>query len=221
MLLGAFFLFIAMPGSAIWAIFGQNHTARVTKIWTDTNRKDRTRYHASFDYSLPAGVRSQQKEISAEHYKRLSSLLPPGRTVLVRAIKIGPIFYGNLIDGTLDPWKIVAVLWLLGSFWCLITGAFFNMLYIHPRQERQLCRTGIPIIGKILSKHISHGKSTAYYLRYAFIMPDRQYILSDQSVSYKEWQAVESGQKAIALYNPVKPNRNVLYDYAAYRCSSQ
>lgn len=221
MLIGGFFLFVVMPGSAIWAIFGEDHTARVGRIWTDTDRRERTQYHVSFSYPLPTGVRSQQKEISADYYKRLSSQAPSDRTVVVRAISVGPIFHDGLVDSPLGPWKMIATLWLFGSFWCLITGVFVHALYIQPRRERQLCRMGTPIIGKVLSKRVSQGKSTAYYLRYAFITPDRQHLLGDQSVSLKEWQAVEPGQKAVVLYDPTKPLRSVMYEYAAYECISQ
>ena len=221
MLIGAIFLFAAMPGSAIWAIFGQDHAAHVSRIWSDNDCKARVQYHVSFSYSLPAGERSQQKDISAGFYNRLLRQAQADRTVVVRAIKVGPIFHDELIEDTFGPWKLVALLWLFGCFWCLITGALFNVLYIHPRRERQLCRSGKAILGKVLSKHVSRGKSTAYYLRYAFITPNGQHILGDQSIALKEWQSVEPGQPTIVLYDPAKPHRSVMYEYAAYKCISQ
>lgn len=218
MLVGVFFLFVLMPGSVVWALFGENHSARVTRIWSDTTSRGATHYHVAFTYSFSGRARSEDQGVSLDHYQRLEREAKTDRTVTVRAISVGPLFYGHLIDGTLDAWKQAGVLWLFGSFWSLICGLFFFALYVEPYRQRKLCRTGVPIIGKILSKNVSTGKSTAYYIRYAFVTPVGDHIIGNMTTSANQWQLAEVGQKTTVLYNPGKPRRSVLYDYSAYEC---
>lgn len=217
-LIGLFLLVVGMPGVVIWAAAGEDHTAQVTRIWTDTGSKGRTRYHAAFDYALWTGQRRSSEIISAEQYQKLNSTAPENRTLLIRAIQVGPIFYDKPIDGSSDAWAYVIGVWFFSLFWCGVAGVFVYFLYIQPFRQRRLYRSGEIIGGKIISKRSQRGKSTTYLVRYAFTLPDGREFEKEMPTKRALWETARVDQAVTVLYFPSNPKRSVVYDYGPYEC---
>jgi hypothetical protein len=217
-LMGLFLLVVAMPGVIIWAAAGDDHTAQVTRLWTDKGSKGRLRYNVAYTYPLPTGQRQSKEVINSDLYHRLNSAAPDHRTLQIRAIKAGPIFYDKLIDGPSNAWGYVIGVWLFSLFWCTFTGVFVYLLYIQPFRQRLLYRSGNIIAGKIVSKRTQRGKSTTYYLRYAFALPDGRQFEKEMPTKRALWENAQVDQPVTVLYFPANPKRSVVYDYGPYEC---
>jgi hypothetical protein len=217
-LIGLCCLLFAMPGSVIWAIAGDDYTASVTRIWIENGRKRSITYRAAFTYTLPTGPRQTSDTIDSDQYHRLDTTPPEQRTLRVRAIKVGPIFFDKPIDNSSGAWTYVVSVWFFSLFWCGITGIFVHFLYIQPYRQRLLYRSGEITAGTIVSKYTRRAKSTTYYLRYAFTLPDGRHFEKVMPTRQNLWQSAEVNQPVTVLYSPSNPKRSIVYDYGPYEC---
>jgi hypothetical protein len=218
-LVGLFLLLFAAPGSIIWAIAGGDHTARVTRIWIERGHKGSTNYRVAFTYPLPTGPRQTNDTIDSDQFQRLNATAPEQRTLQVRAINVGPIFFDKPIEGASGAWAYVAGVWFFTLFWCAITGVFVHFLYIQPYRQRLLYRSGEVTSGKIVSKRTIRGKSTSYNLRYAFTLPDGRTFEKEMSTQRALWEKAQVDQPVTVLYSPAHPKRSIVYDYGPYECT--
>jgi Protein of unknown function (DUF3592) len=226
-LIGAACLFVAMPGSVIWAAFGTDHVARVQRVWTTRTSKGGTSYHADYIYDLPGGQRrTKDAGISAASYERLNRAAAGGRaasagdgTIRVRSIGAPPIFYDHVVEsGGGGPWGVVGSIWLFGLFWNGVLSVFVHLAYIGPWRVRRLYRSGTPVEGRVISKRVSRGKSTAYYVRYAYQTADGDNFDREMTTSREHYEVASHGASVTVLYDPRKPRRSVVYEYGPHYC---
>jgi hypothetical protein len=217
-LIGLFLLLFVMPGVVLWAAAGDDHIAKVTRIWTDRGSKGRTRYNAAFTYTLATGPRPSKEIITSAQYQRLYKTAPQDRTLRIRAIKVGPLFYDKHIDSSATAWSYVVGVWCFSLFWCAVTGVFVYLLYIQPYLQRRLYRSGETTPGKIISKRTQRGKTTTNYLRYAFTLPDGRQFEKEMPTKRTLWEIAQIDQPVTVLYSPSNPKRSVVYDYGPYEC---
>jgi hypothetical protein len=216
-LVGLFFL-LAMPASILWAVFGADHAAAVDRLWTTTS-KNRTRYHAAYVYDLsPGRVRRGEDTIDADLYQQLQRAAQKSRTLRVHALGDPPLFHNAVVRGPADVWKHVGSIWLFGLFWNGVMSIFVYFIYYVPWRLRRLYHSGTATIGQVISKRVSRGKSTSYFVRYRFDAGEGAPRESETSTDRKRYEAIQHGAPVIILYDPARPRRNVAYDYGLYYC---
>jgi hypothetical protein len=224
MIVGLGFL-LAMPLSVVWAAFGTDHQARVERTWTTRRSKGGYTYRVAYAYPLGPGgaVRHDEAVVSARTYRTLTAHRPKGgppATLRVRSIgSAPPLMYDGVIEAGGSPWSKVGMVWFFATFWNGVLSVFVYILYLAPRRVRRLYRSGIPVAGRIVSKRDWRGgKSTAYYVRYAFENPDAGPCEREMNVSPRSYQLATPGDAVTILYDPRKPKRSVIYELGPHRC---
>ena len=108
----------------------------------------------------------------------------------------------------------------LGASWLLLIGVaaiLGGVLWFGALPEIRLALEGREAAARIISGHVSSGRSTNYYLRYAFVAADGETKTAEGHVSYDTYRSTSSGDVITVIYVPSDPDiqRPASYDERA------
>jgi hypothetical protein len=127
---------------------------------------------------------------------------------------------------TKSPW-LTSLWYLLGALvWNSILALFVWIAWIAPWRTRRVLKYGVPVAGQITSKTQIRGSKggMSYQVKYVYqpTLEDQKGEVSNQLVdgqsyiSAKDYTSATVGQIVTVLFDPRKPKRSLIYDFADY-----
>jgi hypothetical protein len=207
-----------VPMTIVKVFFGDTTEGRIVRKWT-TSGED-TNYHVKYEYDADGVHRWGERSCSRAEYDAIGDpqRIQPPPSIEIRSINVlGRHFEEAIMPGETRLGRIGFYL-LFGLFWNAIVSVFVYVLWIAPWRTKQLYRWGKPVPGRILSKRISSGEDTTYYLDFEFIQPQFGRLQTKQSVSSQRYSAASEGQLVTVLCHPQKKWPVVIYEYGDFEC---
>jgi hypothetical protein len=213
-------LLLAVPATIGAVFFGNVHQGHVVRTWTGRGSKGRTKYNLRYSYEAGGKQRTGERTISQRQYGKLNGSQKGGliSPIQVWTLNLGGYYFDQVVLSDESPWESVGLAFLFALFWNGVLSIFVYMFWITPWQSRRLYQWGIPVPGRISGKHISHGKTTSYYLDYEFIHPQLGILRKQQSVNSKGYYHAHNGQMVTILCYPRKKRPTVVYEYGDFEC---
>jgi hypothetical protein len=150
--------------------------------------------------------------------------LRKGQEIQVQILAAAPTWEPCPVLPDHSPWTNVWLPASFGLFWSTLVGLLVWIFVSSILRARRLVRYGLPTSGVVTEKTIQRGKSTTYYLHYRFI-PER--AENDEAASHsrsaktmvqkKDYESAQRGDVVTVLYDPVRPDRSLIYEFADYR----
>jgi hypothetical protein len=213
-LVGCWLLLYAVYATSV-CLFGKSVPGRV--VARDYTTDDgSTSYHLVCEYRIDGKAYRANASASDEEYRSVSN----GTQVDVRlmpflpGVGARPLLPGRSLLSTL--WQP----WLFALFWNAIVSVFVLIFYVGPWMERRLVARGEPAAGRIVRKETdTRGDSPTYYLHFEFAPAtagSAGMVSGRRSVEAAAYDRVRGGDRVTVLYDPNRPKRSVLYEYADY-----
>jgi hypothetical protein len=183
--------------------------ATVTKLNISATRKN-TYYNVYYRY--PSGSAQLDDHSAVTH--DLYSALHVGDPIMVHAMTIGSWHFtepdapsGNFLLGLL-------IIGFIAIVWIGLTALIARAGWFRPRQ---LIRDGEPLIGQIVDKKmVMAGRRPARQLTYEYQAPGQQPMAGRMIVRSDEYAAAVLGAQVVVIYDPGRPSRSIIYDYADF-----
>lgn len=140
-------------------------------------------------------------------------------TLPIRAYAIGPFAYARAIE---HEWGFLFMLIpaIFAPLGLLLSFALYLAIILRPRWRRALYTSGTAVTGTIARKYITTSRyGYIHQVQYTFTPHGASTpIYNSQIVAGpKEYEAAVEGASVSVLYDPLKPRRNVIYEYGGYR----
>jgi hypothetical protein len=214
------FVFIAMLffeiAEPIFLISTPTVPGRVVSLYVRHGKG--TAYVVRYQYGVGASRYSDEQSIPQELYDKLQLASP---------IRIHVVALGSWRFSEMDmSWNAYAamrwVLWMITAIWSFIITTLIRKNWTGPRW---LVRHGEPVVGRIVSKTApgedkmksfriirDTPKTPEYFVSYEYQPSFGQPLNSKMPVSRKQFDAIEPDTQVVVLYDPVKPQRSIIYD---------
>jgi uncharacterized protein DUF3592 len=216
--IGMLFFAIAEP---IFLISTPTVPGRVVSLYERHGKG--TAYVVRYQYSVGASRYSDEQSIPQELYDKLQLASP---------IRIHVAALGSWRLSEMDvSWHAYAVmrwvLWMIAAIWSVIITTLIRKNWTGPRW---LVRHGEPVVGRIVSKTAPSNetiksfrvisdrqKTPEYFVSYEYQPSFGPPLNSKMPVSRKQFDAIEPGSQVVVLYDPVKPQRTIIYDLCDFQ----
>ncbi len=201
----------------LWWIFGTDVPGTVTGADVHYSSKHGASYTLNYRFEINGQTKTSSDGVSYGMYQRYQ---PPNGTnlpVTVHYFSVGFKEHSRLCEGG-SLWNEIGGLCIWAGFWNAVLSIFIYQLWFKPLQARWLYKYGAATTGKVVRKRVRTGKSTTYYVAYAFQDPySGQSYESEITVWNAEtWQSVAEGQTVTILYSRDKPKRSTVYECGGY-----
>ncbi|MFL5341449.1 MAG: DUF3592 domain-containing protein [Gemmataceae bacterium] len=200
-------------------LFGTDLPGRVTDHKTYQS-KGTTHYQVTYSYPVNEIDYIRVLDVNSEQYASLEV----GQPFPVRVLPAWPRMHPQPL-GPDNPWRNMTGMLLLVFFWNGILSIFVWLAWVAPWRLRQLVKYGSAVTGHVFAKETRRGKGTTYFVRYNYVVPPEESadpFVKGQScegrmdVTIEDFKAAEEGQAVTVLYDPRKPKRSLIYDFAEY-----
>src|SRR6267142_479197 len=217
MIVGVGMVFM-VPLTIVKVFFGSVSDGRIVSKWTTSD--EGTYYHIKYEYDAHGVHHGGERTCSGSEYDAIGDprRAQPPPPIQIRSIFVlGRDFHEALLPGE-SGLRSIGFFLIFALFWNAVLSLFVYFLWIAPWRTRQLYRWGAPVPGRILSKRISSGEDTTYYLDYEFIQPKFGVLRKQQSVSSDRFNQANEGQLVTVLCHPRKKSPAVIYEYGDFEC---
>lgn len=201
-------LFLAWELSVL--LFGTSSTGNVTGRHTKPSSKGGpTRF---IDYAYGNRIADHQ-QVAFNDYQRLAT----GSPVKVRSLTIAGHSFSLLIDPLAPTLRDIGFLAFFSCFWNGVVCIFVWTLYVLPWRRKWLARNGEPVVGRVTSKVSLPGKNgKTYSVKYDYASSDGLARSGEMPIEPIAYEETREGQNVIVLYDPMKPNHSVVYEFGEY-----
>jgi hypothetical protein len=197
-------ILLAGPARLSVYYFGAPVTAVVDR--TEARRSSKhpnTFYHYAYFHYTIEGVRVDSQETSTPQRKS-------GATFEGKAVRIAGL--NEFIPVPSSIWRESLTLMGIAIFWNGILSLFLFGAWVLPLRERWLARHGEAASGNVTHYEFNRSKGKAYWLHYAFQLPDQTRYSDKAPVTAAQRDALPPGSPLTILYNPRRPKQNLAYD---------
>jgi hypothetical protein len=200
---------------ALASLFGTETTGYVTRTRTGSS-KGHTTYTVEYRYDGATPGLTDSSSVSAAVYGSLQRAKgAPAAEVQVSHFELGPIQISRLPEEQTASGAL-GFLSLFAVGWNSMLGIFLWQLGVVPHRHKQLIKLGTPTPGQVTSKRTTRGKSTRYYVSYAYETARGERLEKEMSTRGELWARVEEGATVTVLYRPDKPALSVVYELGTY-----
>jgi len=143
-----------------------------------------------------------------------------GQAVKAHLIHLGPLGYSAL-DRSLKAYaRYRMILWFGALFALAIGGVSFYAIWLLPWRSQWLTQHGRATFGAVVEKSIVHGRRRHLYftLTYQFKAQGNLWARSIH-ISPQRYDSAGVKDLVIILFDPARPNRNIVYDYCDFIAS--
>jgi len=188
--------------------------ARVVGQWAAFKTQRGIAYYVQYRFDRSGFIGHDQ--IFADEYQAFHL----GQTIQAHVVHLGSLGY-SAIDRPLKTYaRHRMILWFAASFALAIGWMLFYLLWFSPWRSRRLVRCGKATFGAVVSKSIfrSGHRHLSFALTYQFkamgALRARQIRISPQ-----RYDKASVKDLVIVLFDPARPDRNLVYDYCDYIAS--
>lgn len=217
---------VVLVGVALWStgvylgvwLFGTEYPGAVVKKSERRGSKGKMSYTVEYEYMVAGRLHTAQVSVNADEYRQVAA----GDQFAVRALESAPESgpWPRLPGQT--PILDVAGMWLFALFWNGILSVFLWVVYLRPWRMRRLVRWGRPAPGIVRDTTMSVSKGTkTYHLTYEYAAADdggEPAVFTGKMACTQALAAgARPGDLVTVLYDPRKPRRSLIYQYADHR----
>lgn len=201
-------------------LFGTTVTGHVYGTSITYSHKGGQQYHMQYDYVVNGTTFFGSTTVSYWDYPHLHS----GTAVTVKYLPATPNMNEELTTqpGAFNAYDggELAILAVMGILFTGLTSASWWLGQVKPLIYRSLVINGAVCPGWLLDL-TSIDKMSYYVLRYTYQpegagVRDRDPITASMTVACENWIGADEGQPVTVLYDPKRPKRSVVYEFADY-----
>jgi hypothetical protein len=202
----------------LWALLGADIPGTVIGSYISHSSKHGDSYYLKYRYQAGGETKRDSDSVSLDMYERYQSGNGVNVPVTVHYFGIGSLHRAGLREGG-SLWKRFGGLVFWAAFWNSIMFAFIYQFWVKPLRVRWLYRHGDTVPGTLTKKRVRTGKSTSYYVSYAFNPPFSGERIESEIEVWKRgnWDQAVEGQPVTVLYSGANPKRSTVYEYGGYR----
>jgi hypothetical protein len=194
----------------VWLACSAPIPARITSLSIGHFRG--VHYVVEYAYVWDGRTIGDYQNISAATYQQLHV----GETIKVHTLTV----WGYHFSETDISWRNYVAdhdsLWPVAILFIGISAFIFRTLFV----PRRLVRDGHAVVGKIVDKQITSGKrSDIHEISYEYIpqtIGSADTSTGHMKISSEDYDKAMTGQEVSVLYDPVRPNRSVVYEFADF-----
>jgi hypothetical protein len=193
------------------AIFiGATAPGEITRVEKSGNRKTRYRLHYTF--------KAEEAPLSS-HYdvdKSTFDSIKVGDPITVRFLRLCPEISAAIDEPAYSRSTNDCCFTLFVLVWNSFVAMMLFVMLREARVRFNLAKFGTATLGRVANKEIRHGKSTQYIIRYRFRSADGAERESTNATTKANYDALAIGAPVTVLYNPEKPDQNVIYRFGDF-----
>jgi hypothetical protein len=206
----------------IWAVaqFGEVTPGKVIDLQVFHSKKNGVSYTVQYRFLVGANFYDGSNSVGAATFTQLRK----GQALQVQILPAAPTWEPCPVLPDHSPWASFWPVALFGLFWITMTSFIVWMIVRPMIVAKHLVRYGLPTSGVVTDKRTRSGKTTTYQIHYRFI-PER--AVGDEAASHsrsasttvqkEDYLAAQQGDVVTVLYDPVRPHRSLIYEFADYR----
>jgi hypothetical protein len=202
-------------------IFGDDVPGVVTSLNTSRGKRGALNYHVHYSYAVGGANYSDSDSVKSDEYNSTRV----GQPCTVRVLASLPWALPQR-QSSKNPWLMLPLFLVAALFWNAILCVFLWVAWIGPWQIRRLLKYGVPVAGQVKSKTQTRGSkgSMIYQIEYVYqpTVDDQPGDASNQllnkkmTISAKDFISAQQEQVVTVLFDPKKPKRSIVYDFADY-----
>ena len=178
-----------------------------------SNGDDRPAEFIAYQYSLNGEIHSDQQQLISSQFDTFQK----GSQISAAAFRLGSWNCSITSAAEMRPlgWPVAIIIDALLAIWA---GSVLKKL----ANERRLIREGTATIGTVVSRRadrVRPGSNDARrrFITFGFKTADGTDMTTEiQTYSTHDYTAAEVGSGRTILYDPVRPCRNLVYEYSQY-----
>ena len=214
-------LILSLLYTMLVLLFGTDMPGQITDFNIHQS-KGKPVYHITYRYTVDQIDYFRELGVNAEQYANVQKGQP-------LAVRVFPAFPATSPQpqGPDNPWSNLPGNLLLVLFWNGILSMFVWMAWIAPWRKRQLLIHGAATGGQIIAKdRVTGGKGgPRYQVQYAYFVPQEETAglapmglpcNGQMEVPVNDFTAADIGQSVTVIYDPRKPKRSLVYEFAEY-----
>lgn len=201
----------------VW-LFGDEYPAGVVKKEERRGSKGKRIYAVEYEYTVAGRPHTGEVTVGADEFRQIAE----GDRFTVRALEAVPEWrpWPRLPGAT--PLLELGGVWLFALFWNGVLSVFVYAVYVGPWRARRLVRWGVPAPGIVRDTTVSTNKGArTYHLRYEYAAAndagEPTVLTGKMSSSQSAAAGARAGDVVTVLYDPRKPGRSLIYQFADYR----
>jgi hypothetical protein len=185
--------------------------ARVIAVWGDLNDRRGASYYITYRFDR-SGFTGRD-ELFPDEYRTLQV----GQTVKAHLIRLGPVGY-SVLDRPVGAYaRYRSILWFGALFASAIGAVFFHTLWFAPRRALWLTRYGEATFGAVVNKGVIQTRRRHLYFTLTYQFKVRGMLqVQRMRVSAHRYDSAELKDLVIVLFDPARPNRNIVYEYCDF-----
>jgi hypothetical protein len=202
-------------------IFGDDVPGVIAGLSTSP-AKSGLNYHVHYSYTVDGLNYTDKDTVTAYDY----SSTHVGQQCKVRVLQSLPSMLPQRLTAQ-SPWLVAPQYLLMALLWNAFISIFVWLAWVAPWRTRQLLRFGVPVAGQIMMSNRIRGNKggVTYQIQYEYLalIDDQNGEVSQQllngkmAISVKDFFSAEPGQVVTVLFDPKKPKRSLVYDFAEYQ----
>jgi len=195
--LGGIQLYVLANGAPITATVDGTHV---------THGKH-TNYYVDYDYMLDGADHTDSQSVNWQTYDDTSE----GQIFRGKAMKLWGHYFSEteLSDVRAGAMKGLAI----AGVWIVVLLGIGWQYWI---RRRFLVQNGTAIASAITDKTIVRGKSSAYFIHFTFEAREGGSFSGKTVTTRKNYDQAQVGQMITVIYDPMKPKRNMAYEYCDF-----